>query len=354
MWRVVHGVALVYMLVLVAMLAQDKSHARATLAVFFPDIRYLPPGRASCVEADAGCALTLKALTDQILEPWFLAHILGWWGKMCLFRDWGVCWFLSIGFEVLELSLGHVIPQFQECWWDSLIVDFFLANFLGMVAGWWTLKWINAGIFDWGGRLRRKTAAERLLRQFSPVEWSRYHWRVFSSFKRFAQLWVLIIITLAMELNAFFLLNSLGLPRDSGFNKARLWLVFALALPAAAEYYDFIDNPKTHRLGQNAWLMVALMNVEIAVWVKFTTLAMEDFIPPPDLAWPWSICISGFLLWTLLFFSTTKKPSDKPQQLPPPRPDEAYTNKAIIYNLLLDFLFLFSFLPLIWLSKKWA
>lgn len=30
---------------------------------------------------------------------------------MCLFRDWGVCWVLSIGFELLELSMGWLVPQ---------------------------------------------------------------------------------------------------------------------------------------------------------------------------------------------------------------------------------------------------
>lgn len=30
---------------------------------------------------------------------------------MCLFRDWGVCWVLSVGFELLELSMGWLVPQ---------------------------------------------------------------------------------------------------------------------------------------------------------------------------------------------------------------------------------------------------
>ncbi len=33
---------------------------------------------------------------------------------MCLFRDWGVCWALSIGFELLELSTGWLVPQVRE------------------------------------------------------------------------------------------------------------------------------------------------------------------------------------------------------------------------------------------------
>lgn len=47
---------------------------------------------------------------------WFLAHVTGWWGKMCMFRDWRFCWVLSIAFEILELAFQFVIPDFQECW----------------------------------------------------------------------------------------------------------------------------------------------------------------------------------------------------------------------------------------------
>lgn len=34
---------------------------------------------------------------------------------MCLFRDWAVCWALSIGFELLELSMGWLVPQVLMC-----------------------------------------------------------------------------------------------------------------------------------------------------------------------------------------------------------------------------------------------
>jgi phosphatidylserine synthase 2 len=69
-----------------------------------------------------------------------VAHALGWWGKMVMFRDWGVCWLLSVGFEILECSLQFIIPEFKECWWDSLLIDLLGANLLGMAAGWVTLQ----------------------------------------------------------------------------------------------------------------------------------------------------------------------------------------------------------------------
>jgi Phosphatidyl serine synthase len=37
------------------------------------------------------CAITWDAVMGQLREVWFIAHMAGWWGKMCLFRDWGVC-----------------------------------------------------------------------------------------------------------------------------------------------------------------------------------------------------------------------------------------------------------------------
>lgn len=49
-----------------------------------------------------------------------IAHLLGWFGKAILLRDFYLCWFLSIMFEVLELSLQHLLPNFAECWWDHV------------------------------------------------------------------------------------------------------------------------------------------------------------------------------------------------------------------------------------------
>jgi Phosphatidyl serine synthase len=42
---------------------------------------------------------------------------------------------LSIGFELMELTFQHMLPNFNECWWDSWILDVAVCNFLGMWAG---------------------------------------------------------------------------------------------------------------------------------------------------------------------------------------------------------------------------
>ncbi|RLO01394.1 hypothetical protein DYB28_013613, partial [Aphanomyces astaci] len=57
----------------------------------------------------------MQSLHRGVSSIWFLAHVTGWWGKMCMFRDWRFCWVLGIGFELLELIFQCIIPDFQEC-----------------------------------------------------------------------------------------------------------------------------------------------------------------------------------------------------------------------------------------------
>ena len=46
--------------------------------------------------------------------------MIGWFAKALLLRDTYLCVFLSILFEIWELSLQHQLPNFAECWWDHV------------------------------------------------------------------------------------------------------------------------------------------------------------------------------------------------------------------------------------------
>jgi hypothetical protein len=60
---------------------------------------------------------------------------LGWVCKALIVRDWALLWVISVGFEIMELTFQHMLPNFNECWWDSWILDVALCNFIGMWAG---------------------------------------------------------------------------------------------------------------------------------------------------------------------------------------------------------------------------
>ena len=63
-------------------------------------------------------------------------------------RDVRVVWFLSIFCEFIELSFAHVIPNFRECFWDSMFLDIFGTNFLGIVLGSLVIKFFGLRPFD--------------------------------------------------------------------------------------------------------------------------------------------------------------------------------------------------------------
>lgn len=124
LWRIVHGCSVVYLLLLAALSVQNREGAVAALQVLFPEV-----GDMSRQTHSGGleCEINAKSLYRGVSSIWFLAHVAGWWGKMCMFRDWRVCWVLSVAFECLELALQFIIPDFQECWCvqssSSLCVD---------------------------------------------------------------------------------------------------------------------------------------------------------------------------------------------------------------------------------------
>lgn len=69
-----------------------------------------------------------------------------------------------------------------------MFMDLLGANLLGMFLGRVTLWLLETKEYDWSGKKEKKMGYVLLvLSQFTPISWSQYHWEVFSSFKRFAQ-----------------------------------------------------------------------------------------------------------------------------------------------------------------------
>ncbi|CAI5737729.1 unnamed protein product [Hyaloperonospora brassicae] len=342
-WRVVHGASVVYLLALAALVVQNRQRAMQAMQLVFPEVGSRPTTLTRGVTLQ--CDMNWEAVTRGVSSIWFFAHVTGWWGKMCMFRDWRFCWVLSIAFELLELALQFVISDFQECWWDSLLLDMLGANLLGMCLGRVTLWLLESKEYDWSGRRGKKLGYFRLaLNQFTPFEWEQYHWEVFSSFKRFAEIVFAMVMCLITELNAFFMMTTLSIPKESNFNSYRLFLVFMIGIPAAAEYYEFITNPKCWRLGQNSWMVLSIAIFEVLVWIKFSADGVLFTQPPPDLVvYPIVAFATMFSMWMLLFFR------NKVDQPAPRRSCRLVTGWGY-----LDVLFWASFTPLIFLASQWA
>jgi phosphatidylserine synthase 2 len=88
---------------------------------------------------------------EGFFDVFILCHVLGWFCKMLMIRDLRLTLVASVLFEVYELTFQHMLPNFRECWWDSLIVDIVVCNGLGILCGYYWLKFWKCADYNFLG-----------------------------------------------------------------------------------------------------------------------------------------------------------------------------------------------------------
>ena len=97
------GTVIIYLGLLVFLVFHDAETARSMLNYMFPEVGSPLPE----INYAADCRIiTPEHPSNPIANVWnavydihMLAHLIGWWGKMIILRDWKLCVFLSVVFE---------------------------------------------------------------------------------------------------------------------------------------------------------------------------------------------------------------------------------------------------------------
>lgn len=277
-WRIIHGMIIIYLLALVFLLFQDVDDARQLLKHLYPELGVDLGERAygaDCRLYIKGQGINWTVIKATLFDEFVVAHTVGWWCKALVIRDWAMLWVLSFGFELMELTFQHMLPNFNECWWDSWVLDVAVCNLIGIYVGMKTVRWFGSRTYNWSGLSQQKTVmdkAKRSLLQFSPHSWDDFDWRLTSSPMRCIHCLFPVVLILLMEVNAFFLKYVLWIPPLNPLNTYRLLLLFLGALPATKEYYTFMDSDESdifNKLGPFAWLATAVALAETLLCVKF-------------------------------------------------------------------------------------
>jgi hypothetical protein len=224
-WRAIHGFGLWYLMIVLMLFVTPPEYGRAVFYVLFPDTIdavQKPSGSKSAFDwSHLQCDISAATVRNQIFSFYFVAHVFGWMAKMLVIRDWVLCLRWSFLFEMMELSLQYLIPEFKECWWDSTIIDFAGANMLGMLMGLFILRRLNNKHYDWHVWATAKgirSRASRLLLQFHPYSWSAFTWRANHDPISDAMVTLPILIGSLMEVNSFFIINCFSLVPTHPFN----------------------------------------------------------------------------------------------------------------------------------------
>jgi len=211
------------------------------------------------------------------------AHLVGWFVKMLIVRDVYLCWFLSIFFEIMELTFRHWLPNFYECWWDHLILDVFGCNALGIFLGHMVchyfemknLKWFTKTVIT--EEISQQYSYKNIFHLFHPNTLSKHDWKIFSSFDRFRSvLWYIFFINM-VDLSHFFLKHVLWIPADHNilFVRINFWACFAVV--CTREFYEYITNESCTRFGQFNFLAHLVLFLE---WMIIIRNREDSFIKP--------------------------------------------------------------------------
>ena len=152
-WRLLLSVFVLYVMFMTFVLMLPAGKARSLFRMFdselgvpLPERNYAEDCRVFTPDHPTS---PVANISDAVFDVHFVAHFLGWWGKMLFMRDWYVAWICSGMFEVCELTFRHWLPNFYECWWDHLFLDLFGCNLIGIILGHYTIKYYGIDKINW-------------------------------------------------------------------------------------------------------------------------------------------------------------------------------------------------------------
>ncbi|XP_006646210.1 CDP-diacylglycerol--serine O-phosphatidyltransferase 2-like isoform X2 [Oryza brachyantha] len=286
-WRLVHGMAVVYLVALTFLLFQNRDDARQFMKHLHPGLGVELPERSY----GSDCRLYVPEnptnrfinIQETLFDEFVSAHVLGWWGKAVMIRNQLLLWVMSVGFELMELTFRHMLPNFNECWWDSIVLDIMICNWFGIWAGMQTVSYFDGKTYEWVGLSRQPSImgkVKRSLCQFTPAKWDKDQWHPFMEPRRFIQVFCLCVGFMTVELNTFFLKFCLWIPPRNPLVVYRLILWWLIAIPAIREYNTYLQDSKpVKKVGAFCWLSLAICMVELLICMKFGNGLFQDPTP---------------------------------------------------------------------------
>nr|CDS32894.1 phosphatidylserine synthase 1 [Hymenolepis microstoma] len=313
-WRIIFGASLLYFLSLVFILFLRIEDVRKILFFLDPDLKRMKYSDILDKEYAVNCSqVTLERIWSH-MDVFAFGHFFGWVIKAILLRHYLILWTLSINWEITEIAFSHILPNFQECWWDSLFLDVLLCNGLGIFCGMLLCQWFHARSYQWES-IRdipsKRGKLKRAVLQFTPVSWTPTHWLDRnSSFKRVIQLTILIFFWQVAELNCFWLKHVFIVKPSHFLTQARIGLITLSSAPAIRQFYHYVTDDQVTRIGSQMWVFTATLIVESMVAYKLGSEVFENAIIHYVIIWFIWLIISSFLTVQLCIFCSKLSPAN--------------------------------------------
>lgn len=270
-WRLVFVLSIFYEIGLLFLLFQDYSYIKSLIYSKYPDLEHFHIDTEKAYGVNCS-DVTFERIWDS-LDVFAWGHFIGWATKAVLVRHYGICWTISVTWEITEMYFAHLLPNFIECWWDAYVLDVLVCNGLGIYCGMWICRKLDMRKYNWERFKDVQSTTGRIQRavlQFTPVNWSRTRWlEPKCSYVRIVAVTLLVIFWQITELNTFFLKHIFEVPPAHQLSVLRLVLISFIVAPSIRQYYSRCTDTRVKTLGSQCKVFGAIMITELLICIRF-------------------------------------------------------------------------------------
>lgn len=269
-WRLVFGMSVLYLMGCLFILFQNLHTVKNMLYWFDPKLRDFHIDMDK--EYGVNCSdITVEKIWNHI-DVFAVGHFLGWLFKALLIRHAGILWAISCMWEITEIAFSHLLPNFIECWWDTIILDVIVCNGLGIWCGLKICQILEMRKYRWVGiRDIHSTTGKikRAVLQFTPESWTSVRWLdPKCSYMRIFAFCQLVLFWQTSELNTFFLKHVFELPPNHPFVIYRLIFIGIVVAPSVRQYYSYVTDTTCKRVGTQCWVYGCIMVTEALICIR--------------------------------------------------------------------------------------
>uniref|UniRef100_A0ACB8FEY1 Phosphatidylserine synthase 2 n=1 Tax=Sphaerodactylus townsendi TaxID=933632 RepID=A0ACB8FEY1_9SAUR len=253
----VFGLSVLYFLFLVFLLFLNFEQVKSVMYWLDPNLRYATR-EADIMEYAVNCHVITWERILSHFDIFAFGHFWGWAMKALLIRSYGLCWTISITWELTELFFMHLLPNFAECWWDQVILDILLCNGGGIWLGMVVCRFLEMRTYHWASFKDIHTTTGKIKRavlQFTPASWTYVRWfDPKSSFQRVTGVYLFMIIWQLTELNTFFLKHIFVFQASHPLSWGRILFIGTITAPTVRQYYAYLTDTQCKRVGTQCWV----------------------------------------------------------------------------------------------------
>ena len=320
-FKIISALMFVYFLNLCFMILLDNESLRYLLVLIDPNLSEKIIERdysQSCDVYTPDNKTSNFANVMDTIDIFIISHLFGWMGKSMIFRNHFMTWMMSIGFELYEYSLKHLLPNFHECWWDHLLLDLFGCNLLGIIIGFSFMKKFNMRPYHWFFEPTKTTEKMSYFQQFKYCFThvgdfiKQKKWNFLASPLNFLSVLSLLMLSSVLDLSNFFNKSILNIPASHNLLIMRVNTIGFFSLLYSSEFYDYIRNPDVNKkmpFSNKLGLLITFS--EILLFIKNVDL---EFFAPSSPLWikiTWSLIASIILLMFIFSVYNKKRFSKK-------------------------------------------